>query len=184
MDLLVKSVPGMEGILRRCDLPRFFDVDDANDPLVQFVKTETRQTPRVQALILNTLEDLESPILSYIRTHIPNLYTIGPLNSQLETRLFNQKIVVPSTASGNGSCGSYVRTPFPMRIGRVGACGTLKRPPNKGGTRWTPQEEVLNHPSVSGFLTHGAWNSILGSIVAGVPMICWSYFGDQSINSL
>ncbi|KAL6977420.1 7-deoxyloganetic acid glucosyl transferase [Sarracenia purpurea var. burkii] len=121
MDLLVKSVPGMEGILRRRDLPGFFDVDDANDPLVQIVKTETRQTPRAQALILNTFEDLESSILSYIRIHIPNLYTIGPLNSQLETRLSNQKIVVPSTASGSfweedWSCISWLNAQPPKSV--------------------------------------------------------------------
>ncbi|GAV63591.1 UDPGT domain-containing protein [Cephalotus follicularis] len=45
---------------------------------------------------------------------------------------------------------------------------------------WCPQEQVLNHPSIGGFLTHCGWSSMMETLCAGVPMICWPFFADQA----
>ena len=233
MDRLVTSVPGMETFLRCRDLPNFCRVNNLVDPNLQLFKNETRQSPRAHALILNTFEDLEGPILSHIRTKCPKIYTIGPLHEILKLRLESKTTSLQSQSSNSifkvdRSCMKWLDAQ-PLKSVIYVSFGSITvmtvdelmefwyglvnskqcflwaiRPDlvaqkvGEGqipkelveGTKdrgymvgWVPQEEVLAHQAVGGFLTHSGWNSTLESIVAGVPMICWPYFADQQINS-
>ncbi|KAI8027121.1 7-deoxyloganetin glucosyltransferase [Camellia lanceoleosa] len=47
---------------------------------------------------------------------------------------------------------------------------------------WCPQEQVLNHPAIGGFLTHSGWCLTIEFVSGGVLMICWPFFGEQQTN--
>ncbi|EOY17943.1 hypothetical protein SCA6_000226 [Theobroma cacao] len=233
MNRLITTVPGMETFLRCRDLPSFCRASDMANSTIQLVVEQTRKSPQAHALILNTFEDLDRPILSHIRTKCPHVYTIGPIHALLNTRLKAKRgassqfsnslwevdrnciswldkqpkqsvvyvsfgsITIPSreqlTELWYGLVNSKRRFLWVVRPNSVtGKDGQGEDVPVEllEGTKergcivgWAPQEEVLNHPAVGGFLTHSGWNSTLESVVAGVPMICWPYFADQQVNS-
>ncbi|KAI5123071.1 hypothetical protein M0805_000505 [Coniferiporia weirii] len=51
-------------------------------------------------------------------------------------------------------------------------------------SKWVPQHRVLHHKATGWFLSHCGQNSILESLMEGVPMICWPFRGDQPCNAI
>ncbi|TYH51848.1 hypothetical protein ES332_D10G308300v1 [Gossypium tomentosum] len=87
MDRLITTVPGMETYLRCRDLPTFCRKLDIEDSIMKLIVKQTRKSLQADALILNTAEELDGPILSQIRTKCSRVYAVGPLHAQLNTRL-------------------------------------------------------------------------------------------------
>ncbi|KAL2923550.1 Zeatin O-glucosyltransferase [Bienertia sinuspersici] len=64
--------------------------------------------------------------------------------------------------------------------------GYENRIQNKGMVvqEWAPQLEILEHPSVGGFMSHCGWNSCMESISMGVPIVAWPMHSDQPRNAV
>lgn len=62
--------------------------------------------------------------------------------------------------------------------------GFLERTQERGYVveSWAPQVDILNHPSVGGFVTHCGWNSVMEATCAGVPMLAWPLYAEQKLN--
>uniref|UniRef100_A0A914QK85 glucuronosyltransferase n=1 Tax=Panagrolaimus davidi TaxID=227884 RepID=A0A914QK85_9BILA len=50
--------------------------------------------------------------------------------------------------------------------------------------KWLPQNDILDHPKLLAFITHGGMNSVMEGSTKGIPMICIPMFGDQNRNAL
>ncbi|KAI3741349.1 hypothetical protein L1987_59021 [Smallanthus sonchifolius] len=64
--------------------------------------------------------------------------------------------------------------------------GFLERTKSNGlvVSSWAPQAQILSHSSTGGFLTHCGWNSILETVVHGVPVIAWPLYAEQKMNAV
>ncbi|GER55530.1 UDP-Glycosyltransferase superfamily protein [Striga asiatica] len=71
-------VPGMKGIRLR-DFPSFIRTTDPDDIMVNYNILQTKNASRARAVILNTFDDLEKPVLDALRQIFNRVLTVGPL---------------------------------------------------------------------------------------------------------
>lgn len=56
-------------------------------------------------------------------------------------------------------------------------------PSNVRIQKWLPQSDILAHPNIVLFITHGGMASTFEGMARGVPMLCIPVFADQHRNS-
>ncbi|KAK9134245.1 hypothetical protein Syun_013575 [Stephania yunnanensis] len=229
LDTKLDWVPGMPGIRFR-DLPSFARTTDPNEVLFDFVKEETQDCLKGQAIIFNTFDELEHEVLDAIKSMLfPRIYAVGPLfklyrnmpaeaeAKSLRVNLWKEEseclkwlemrqprsVVYVSFGCVTVMSDQHLiefawglansKHPFLWMIrpdvvmGESGAAILPKEFVEETKDRgmianWCPQEQVLSHTSVGGFLTHCGWNSTMEGINGGVPMICWPFFAEQQTN--
>ncbi|XP_059287946.1 7-deoxyloganetin glucosyltransferase-like [Lycium ferocissimum] len=79
LETTLDFIPGMKDIRLR-DLPTFFRTTNPDEYMIKFVLQETERSRKASAIVLNTFETLESEVLESLRTLLPPVYSIGPLN--------------------------------------------------------------------------------------------------------
>ncbi|KAL9666767.1 hypothetical protein QQ045_001107 [Rhodiola kirilowii] len=85
LDTIVNWLPGHDGI-RLKDFPSYLRTTDPDDPLYEFLSSESIRAQRASAIILNTFTPLESEVLSALKSHYtPPVFDIGPLHLMATT---------------------------------------------------------------------------------------------------
>ncbi|XP_050907963.1 UDP-glycosyltransferase 72E1 [Lathyrus oleraceus] len=159
-------------------------------PLVRTVEPEEKRESENENLILDWLDRQPAESVIFLS------FGSGGTLSEVQTRelaygleLSQQRFVwvvrrpseddacaafFDETKGGGGSTVlDYLPEGFLSRTKEVGICIP----------GWAPQSEILKHPATGGFVTHCGWNSVLESILSGVPMVTWPLYAEQKMNA-
>ncbi|XP_053329251.1 UDP-glucuronosyltransferase 2A2-like [Spea bombifrons] len=141
-------------------------------------------------------------VFEFPRPTMPNAVYIGGFQCQTPKPL-PQELQEFMDSSEQGvvvfSLGTLVKT-LPLKIAREIAAGlaqlperviwryTGEKPDTLGNNTktmtWLPQNDLLSHPNIKAFLSHGGENGIYEAIYHGVPVVGVPLFGDQYENIL
>ncbi|XP_049811956.1 UDP-glycosyltransferase UGT5-like [Schistocerca nitens] len=148
-------------------------------------------------LIINT-----SPVLNLPRPQVPAVIEVGGIHIRPAKKLpkdIEQFIIEAKHGVIYFTYGSTVRSetfPESKRKAILDAFAELPqhviwkweaedlpgKPPNVMIRSWLPQFDILSHPNVRVFMTHGGLMGTMEAIYNGVPMLAMPLFGDQPNN--
>ncbi|OWM79967.1 7-deoxyloganetin glucosyltransferase-like [Punica granatum] len=83
LDTLLDWIPGSK-VMRLKDMPSFIRTTDPDDIMLNFFVLEAERNKEATAIILHTVEEFEHNVIEALRTMLPPLYAIGPLQHLLE----------------------------------------------------------------------------------------------------
>ncbi|KAG6525843.1 myricetin 3-O-rhamnosyltransferase UGT77B2-like [Zingiber officinale] len=208
---LLDFIPGLEGHRVR-DLPKGIIAGGIDSPVSDLCYRMGQRTPKSTAVVFNTFDGLDSAIdaslASALTRYLPipfHFSSSSPaadpngclpwLDRQAPTSVVYVSfgsITTPPLAElaelAEGLEASGV--PFIWSLKEASwEClppGFLARAAAAGQgmvVGWAPQQAVLGHAAVGGFVTHTGWNSVMEAIAAGVPMIGRPIFADHFMAS-
>ncbi|XP_059355819.1 UDP-glucuronosyltransferase-like isoform X1 [Carassius carassius] len=139
--------------------------------------------------------------LEYPKPQMPNMVQIGGISSAKKGPLTKE---LEEFVNGSGEHGFVVFTlgsmvsqlpeakareffeafrQIPQRVlWRYTGPVPENAPKNVKLMKWLPQNDLLGHPKVKAFITHGGSHGIYEGIYNGVPMVMLPLFGDQGDN--
>ncbi|KAI3423792.1 Glycosyltransferase, partial [Psidium guajava] len=202
------AIPGLSA-MRMMDVPK--EILDATTPFPTMLYRMGQVLPQATAVVSNSFEDMDPIVERELRSKLRKFLHVGPFVLSPPPPLSDEHGCIPwldkqDTASVvYVSFGSVIRPPpheiaaianaldktaFPFLWSfRGDAEAELPREflERTAGTRgkvvpWAPQLHVLGHRAVGAFVTHCGWNSVLESMIGGVPMVGRPFFGEQSMN--
>uniref|UniRef100_A0A1B6KQH8 UDP-glucuronosyltransferase n=1 Tax=Graphocephala atropunctata TaxID=36148 RepID=A0A1B6KQH8_9HEMI len=143
------------------------------------------------------------PTVHYAQPYTPNLLPLGGIHLSQQRTPLPKEMKEFLDGAENGviylSMGSVVPDHFlpaeyfnnfinvfrrlPQRVLWKTTSELNNLPDNVMVSKWTPQQDVLAHPNVVLFMTHGGLQSQHETISTGVPVVCVPFFGDQPMNA-
>ncbi|XP_067010963.2 UDP-glycosyltransferase UGT5 [Anabrus simplex] len=166
-----------------------------DDPTIPSVADIERNT---SLMLLNTHFSMTFP-----RPFTPNTIDVGGMHIKPPQKLPKElKKFLDEAPHGviYFSLGSNVRSanmPESMRLGLLEAFSGLKeqvlwkwetdtlpgKPANVRTEKWLPQNDILAHPNVRVFMTHGGLLSVQEATYFGIPLLAIPVMGDQRPNA-
>ena len=96
LDTVVEGIgAGLCEGMRLRDFPSFIRTTDSDDIMMNYVLYIAERLSLPNAVLLNTFDELEGPVLAAMRTILPPLYTVGPLH-------LHASLMVPAGTSLDG----------------------------------------------------------------------------------
>uniref|UniRef100_A0A914XX35 glucuronosyltransferase n=1 Tax=Panagrolaimus superbus TaxID=310955 RepID=A0A914XX35_9BILA len=176
-------------LFRKYVSPDFPDVDTLsaksslvfvnNDEFLDFARPILHKTIYIGGAGLQK----PKPLSPYFE-NIMNKGTRGVVLVSFGTAVYTPSFSIQNRKKIFKAFAAFPEYHFLMKIspGDNGTIELAKNIPNIEFVEWLPQSDLLNHPNIKAFVSHGGFNSVLETSRRGVPVIILPFFFDQFRN--
>ncbi|XP_044265189.1 uncharacterized protein LOC123011680 [Tribolium madens] len=179
-----------------CIMSRIFHTQQESLLRKHFPDAPTLQHLIVALVFVNTHYSIENP-----RPYVPNVVQVGGLHVDNPKKLppelgefldgaksgavffsLGSNVKISSLSSGQLGAILTVLGRLEMRVLFKSDEELINVPKNVKIGGWLPQNDILGHPNVKLFISHGGMLSTIEAVFHGVPIIGIPIFGDQRKN--